>query len=84
MEVNYSMNVAIIEKKERRNARSSVSSYLVEAKKIEILEQLENSITKLKEARLEIRKAVQMVLKIKEAGDDIANQVVAAVAQMFA
>jgi hypothetical protein len=84
MEVNYSMNVAIIDKKERRNARSSVSSYLVEAKKIEILEQLENAITKLKEARLEIRKAVQMVLKIKEAGDDIANQVVAAVAQMFA
>ena len=63
--VNFSMNVALFEEKEREHARILASSYLVEAKKIAILEQLENAITKMKDARLEIRKTVKMALKMK-------------------
>jgi hypothetical protein len=83
MEVNFSMNLALVEEIERKKAQSLASSILVEAKKIEILEQLENAITKLKESRLEIHKATQMALKMKENGNDIANQVVGTIAQIF-
>ena len=77
------MNVALHNEIKRKHSPSSASSYIVEAKKSEILEQLENAITKLKEARLEISKTVIEALTLKEAGDKIANQVVASVTQAF-
>jgi hypothetical protein len=58
------------------------SYYLLETKKIIILEQLEHAITKLKQAQLEIREAVQETLKMKEDSDDIADQVIATVAEL--
>lgn len=81
--MDFCLTLALFEEIKRKHPRGSASSYFIEAKKIELLEQLQNSITKLKEARLEIQNAIQVALKLKEAGDDIAERVVAAVAQIF-
>jgi hypothetical protein len=57
---------------------------LVKDRKTLILERLEKAVAKLKEARREIRKSVQLTLEMKGDGDDIADQVMAAVAEAFA
>ena len=54
---------------------------LLKIKKTVILERLEKAVAELKEARREIRKDVQLTLKMKGEGDDIADQVMAAVTE---
>jgi prophage DNA circulation protein len=78
------MSERIFEEMERMHPQFSTSSCLIKDKKRIILEQLENAISKLKEDRLAIRRVVRVLLNMKEAGDDVANQVVATVAQIFA
>ena len=51
-----------------------ISSY----EKHVVLKRLEKAVQKLKEARREIRQGIQEILRMKEAGDDIADQAVAA------
>ena len=77
------MEINLFEGIERDNSQSPASSYLLEVKKLLILEQLENVITKMKETHSELREVVKETLKMKEAGDDIANQVVATIAQVL-
>jgi hypothetical protein len=48
---------------------------LIENKKAAVLEKLEHAIEKLKDARLEIHEALLAALEMKEAGDDIADQI---------
>ena len=48
-----------------------------------ISETLKTNIKKLREARKEIHKAALMARAMKEAGDDIANQVIVAVVEAF-
>ena len=77
------MEINLFEGIERDNSQSPASSYLLEVKKLLILEQLENVITKMKETHSELREVVKETLKMKESGDDIANQVVATIAQVL-
>jgi hypothetical protein len=53
---------------------------LMENKKAEILERLKNADEKLKDAHKEINEAVLAALEMKEAGDDIAEQMLVAMA----
>jgi predicted RNA-binding Zn ribbon-like protein len=48
-----------------------------------ILKRLEKAVEKLKEARREIREAIQAVVRMQEAGDDVADQAIAAVVEAF-
>jgi hypothetical protein len=66
-------------KKDREPASLNISGY----EKSVILERLERAVEKLKEAREEIRQAVQVILGMKEAGDDIADHAMVAVAETF-
>ena len=77
------MEINLFEGIERENSQSPASSYLLEVKKLLILEQLENVITKMKETQSELREVVKETLKMKESGDDIANQVVTTIAQVL-
>jgi len=52
----------------------------METAKTQILQKLERAIEKLKEARREIHEAVLAALEMKEAGNDIADQVIDAMA----
>lgn len=73
------MNSKLFEEIKRRQKQSSTNFDINETKKIKVLEQLENAKTKIKSARMEIRKAVKVALKMKEASDDIANQVISSI-----
>ena len=77
------MEISLFEGIERDNSQSPASSYLLEVKKLLILEQLENVITQMKETHSELREVVKETLKMKETGDDIANQVFATIAQVL-
>jgi len=77
------MEINLFEGVERNNSQSPASSYLLEVKKLLILEQLENAIAKMKDTQSELREVVKETLKMKEAGDDIANQVFATIAQVL-
>ena len=77
------MEINLFEGIERNNSQSPASSYLLEVKKLLILEQLENVIAKMKDTQSELREVVKETLKMKEAGDDIANQVFATIAQVL-
>jgi hypothetical protein len=80
MEVNFtSQNLG----KKVKEAEIIESFHIYEYEKTLILERLEKAVEKLKEARLEIRKAVQAVIRMKEGGDDIANQALTAVVETF-
>jgi hypothetical protein len=58
------------------------NAYMIENNKAAVLKRLEHVIEKLKDARKEIIEAVLAALEMKEAGDEIANQIlVAMVAQ---
>ncbi len=48
-----------------------------------ILRRLERTVEKLKEARTEIQQTIQIILRMKENGDDIADQTIRAVAEMY-
>ena len=76
------MRVELIKQINLEQSQIPTSYYLLETKKIMILEQLEHAMTKLKQAQLEIRAAVQETLKMREDSDDIADQVFAAVAEI--
>jgi hypothetical protein len=80
MEVNFSMRAILFGEAKEDKARTT-SFCLLEDKKILILEQLEEAVEKLKEARQEIREVVQMTWEMKDDGDDIADQVITAVAE---
>ena len=77
------MEINLFKGIERDNSQSPASSYLLEVKKLLILEQLENVISKMKETHSELREVVKETLKMKETGDDIANQVFATIAQVL-
>jgi CHASE3 domain sensor protein len=53
---------------------------MMETAKAQILKRLYNAIEKLKEARKEIHEAVLAALEMKEHGNDIADQVIHAMA----
>jgi uncharacterized coiled-coil DUF342 family protein len=76
------MNETLFEK--ARKAQRPASYCLIENKKALVIKRIEAAIQKLKETRREVRKLIQQALEMKEAGDDIANQVIAAVAEAFA
>ena len=81
-EVNFSMSKTLFEK--AKKARTTIASHNIsEYEKSVLLKRLENAVEKLKEARKEIRQAVKVVLRMKEAGDDVADQAIAAVAEMY-
>ena len=77
------MKINLFEGIERDNSQSPASSYLLEVKKLLILEQVENVIVIMKETHSKLREVVKETLKMKETGDDIANQVVATIAQVL-
>jgi hypothetical protein len=52
----------------------------METAKAQILQKLERAIEKLKEARKEIHEVVLAALEMKESGNDIADQVIHAMA----
>jgi hypothetical protein len=77
------MEINLFEGIERNNSQSPASSFLLEVKKLLILEQLENILAKMKDTQSEFREVVKETLKMKEAGDDIANQVFATMAKVL-
>jgi hypothetical protein len=79
-EVNFSMSKTLLEK--TRKATTTASYHISGYEKTVILERLGRAVEKLKQARKEIRYAIQVILEMKEAGDGIADQAVAAVAEM--
>ena len=80
-EVYFNMSETLSKKtnKARTTAGFHVSGY---EKKV-LLKRLEEAVEKLKEARQDIHTAIQLVLRMKEAGDDLAEPAVAAVAEMY-
>ncbi|MDG6222603.1 MAG: hypothetical protein IAX21_00865 [Candidatus Bathyarchaeota archaeon] len=74
------MNATII-----KNAKTTTSTIrLSNCEKKEIIsETLKTSLKKLKDARKQIHKTVLMSMAMKEAGDDIANQVIEVVVEAF-
>jgi ubiquinone biosynthesis protein COQ9 len=77
------MEINLFEGIGRNNSQSPASSFLLEVKKLLILEQLENILAKMKDTQSELREVVKETLKMKEAGDDIANQVFATMAKVL-
>ncbi|MDG6223260.1 MAG: hypothetical protein QCH99_08370 [Candidatus Bathyarchaeota archaeon] len=74
------MNATLFKKVE---PTKSSNLYALAEKKVMISKMLKTNLKKLKEARIEIHKAVLMSLALKEAGDDIANQIIVALAESF-
>ena len=67
-----------------KGTNSNAGYCLVESKKAFVLKRLEKSLQNLKEANLEIRKAIQLALEMGDVGDDIADQVIANLAEASA
>lgn len=76
-----SMSNALVEKP--RRIKTQTNNCNVKGKKIEILLRLQKAIVKLQEARKEIHTSVQAAMKLKENGDDIADQVIIGVVEAF-
>jgi demethoxyubiquinone hydroxylase (CLK1/Coq7/Cat5 family) len=78
-EVNFSMSKALSMKvkKDRKPASFNITEY----EKTVISNQLEKAVERLKEARREIQQTIQKILRMKEDGDDIADQAIAAIAE---
>jgi hypothetical protein len=66
-----------------RRARTTASFRISEYEKTVILRRLGKAVEKLKEARKEIHATTQLLLRMKEAGDDLAEPAIASVAEMF-
>lgn len=81
--LKFGMTAALFEEVKRKQVRSIVRSEFLSVEKRAVSEQLETAFKKLKEGRMELRNVIQKVCKMKNAGDDIANQVIAVVAQLF-
>ena len=71
----------IYERKEK--TENPTSFYVSEYEKNLVLKQLKKAVEKLKEARREIREAIQAVLRMKTAGDDVADQAMVAIIESF-
>jgi len=71
----------IYERKEK--TKNPTSFYVSEYEKNLVLKQLKKAVEKLKEARREIREAIQAVLRMKTAGDDVADQAMVAIIESF-
>ena len=76
-----SVSTALVQKTKRTK---TVDLCPTDEKQTIVLEILKDAIEKLKEARKEIHKAVLLTLAMKKAGDGVANQVIATVAEVFA
>lgn len=68
----------------KRAKTTTSTNHLSNCEKEAILsETLKTNLKKLKKTRKQIHKTVLMSLAMKEAGDDIANQVIASVVEAF-
>jgi hypothetical protein len=65
-----------------RRARTTASFLISEYEKTVILRRLGKAVEKLKEARKEIHTTTRLLLRMREAGDDLAEPAIAAVAEM--
>lgn len=75
------MSNTLVEKPIKIKTKKSNCNF--EEKKFEILVRLQKAIEKLKEARQEIHTTVQLAMKMKENGDDIADHVMIGVVEAF-
>lgn len=75
------MSNTLIEKS--RTIKTHANNCNVTEQNVEILLRLQKAIGKLNEARKEIHTTVQLAMKLKENGDDIADQVMIGVIEAF-
>jgi hypothetical protein len=80
MEVNFSM----IETYVKKTNKGKQILCVVKGRKELVLKHLEDGIEKLKEARTEIPRSVQAAIEMGVESDDIANEAVYAVSEVFA
>jgi len=80
-EVHFSMSKTLFDKASK--ARTTVNFHVSGYEKKVLLKRLEEAVEKLKEARQEIHAAIQLVLRMKEAGDDMAEPAIAALAEIY-
>ena len=66
-----------------KKAITTASFHISGYEKGMILERLGRAVEKLKEARKEIRQTIQIILRLKETGDGMADQAIAAVAALY-
>ena len=66
-----------------RKARTTASFHISEYEKTVILMRLGKAVEKLKESRKEIHATIQLLWRMKEDGDDLAEPAIAAVAEMY-
>ena len=78
------MKLELSEEIEKKHKRSWVDFCYIEDMKTIVSQQLEDGLTKLRLDRLALSQVIQVVLNMKQAGDCVANKVVATVAQIFA
>ena len=69
--------------KKTNKAKTTASLHISEYEKKVLLSRLEVAVEKLKQSREDINAVVQFLLRMKEAGDDMAEPAVAAVAEMY-
>jgi hypothetical protein len=84
LEVNFSMSQTAYETKEKEEKKNLEKGRMPAIEKTLVLRRLQEAVEKLKEARREITHTVQRVIRMKETGDDIADQAVTAVIEAFA
>jgi len=77
--VKICMSNALVKKP--RRVTTQACNCNVKEKKFEILLRLQKAIRQLKEARKEIHTTVKLAMKLKENGDDIADQVIISVVE---
>jgi hypothetical protein len=80
-EVYFNMSETLFRKTNK--ARATASFHISGYEKKVLLKRLEKAVEKLKEARQDIHMAIQLILRMKEAGDDMAEPAIAAVAEMY-
>ena len=79
--MNFSMIEVIYERKDK--TKIPTSFHVSEYERNLVLKRLEKALEKLKEARREIRGTIQAVLRMKTAGDDVADQAMVALIESF-
>ena len=78
--MNFSMSKPLFKKTKKANtATLQFSDY----EKAMIFARLGRAVEKLKEAREEIRQAIKVIIGMKYAGDDLADQALLAVAELY-
>ena len=69
--------------KETKKAKTIANDDIFEYEKKVLKKRLEGAVEKLKQARGEIHVAIELVLKMKENADDLAEPAVVAVAELY-